>query len=162
MRKLKPKAFYVENKNLMSGNRKPTNIGKFNQVVGQLFDICLEYYPEPKTIQYYQYQLELGQTANPRLIVEKIMESLTPFIGHFMTRDENFFLHCDLNQVVHDSQGVNVLDSIRSVWEHLPDQTVKDKVWKLVQLSLMYGVMVTKDPQQLAIINSYRATPLEV
>ena len=142
-------------------SRKPTTIGKFNQAVEQLLEICLEHYDDPKAIQYYQYQLELGQKSNPRMVIEKIMNSMGPYLDQIMTRDESFFLGIDLQQTPADAREAGLLDNLRHVWFKIDDK-LKDKVWKYIQLAIMYGVMVTKNPQQLAIINSYRSTPLEV
>jgi hypothetical protein len=148
-----------------SSVRKPTNIGKFNSTVDQLFEICLKYTDAEfaNKIQYFQYKLELGRKSNPKMIVEKIMESMTPYISHIMTRDENFFISFDINKIHTDNQeSLGILDGLKQVWTTVSDDKVKEKVWKLLQLCLMYGVMVTKDATQLSIINGYRKTPLVV
>jgi hypothetical protein len=147
----------------MSGARKPTTIGKFNQVIDQLFEVCRQHYENPETIQFYQYQLDLGRRSNPRMVINQAMKMLEPFIDQIMTRDESFFLNLNLNQVTHQAgvKELGILESLRKIWQ-VVDERVKDKVWKLIQLTLMYGVMVTKDPGQLTLINRHRSTPLTV
>jgi len=142
-------------------SRKPTNIGKFNQCIEQLLKICLKYAPEDKvkSIEYYQFQLELGQNSNPRMVVEKVMHVLSKHTDHIMTRDDKFFMDYDLSSIPVEGQAVGLLDSLRDVWRHVEDNT-KDKVWQALQLVLMYGVLVTRDQIQLDIINKYRSTPL--
>ena len=146
----------------MATTRKRTHIGKFNDIVDQLFDICEKYeHPEVQSsIQYYRYQIDLGRKANPRLVVETIVNPLAPFIDHIMTRDAAFFLSVDIHAVNSDTKEQTILDSLRDSWRHVDDEHTKDKIWKLLQLALMYGVLVTRDPVQLAAVNKHRVTPL--
>lgn len=141
--------------------RKPTNIGKFNNVVDQLFDIAIEHCDNGKErLEYHKYQLDLARRSNPRLVVEKFMDVLTEFINQIMCRQEDFFLNFNFNDgKIQDS---SILISMQEVWKNTDNQNLKDKIWKLLQLSLMYGVMVTRDQNQLSIINTHRSTPLEL
>lgn len=141
--------------------RKPTNIGKFNDTIDNIFSIIEQRYQGDgqEQIEYHKYQLDLARRSNPRLVVEKFMTALTPFIGQIMTRQEAFFLELDLAREASDNQIIN---NIKEIWQNHADDKLKDKIWKLFQLLLMYGAMVTCEPSQLTEINKYRSTPLKV
>ena len=148
----------------MSQARPLTNIGKFHQGVDQLFEICLTHAHKDKIkgLHFYQYQLELGRKANSKLMVEIIMEALAVYLDKIMVRDSDFFINLDLSKTYAEARGLGILHGLKDLWLSLNCDKTKEKIWKLVQLVIMYGALVTKNPAYLAVINKYRVTPLIV
>lgn len=113
-----------------------SSITAFNDMMGQFLMELHKTFPEEKGLKKYITAFELIRDTNPKKIVKKFMENVSPHADRISARDESLFLD--------DSVDLEFMN-IRKCWPNASDGT-KAAIWQYIQTLYMLGTTITSIP----------------
>ena len=98
-------------------------------------------FPKEKAIKKCLNGFEMMVDTNPRILVDKFVESVTPYQDKLSARDESFFMeNCDKIEFVKDM-------NLKTNWPDASEGT-KNAIWQYMQTLFMLGMTITSIPNE--------------
>ena len=148
-----------------------SSIGKFNETLDHLISQLKGRYPaEVANYQYYENLLVTARKVNAKLLITRLMKNFTPFLEIIMRRDKAAFtgltvgaIRAQLGNAVAappSEREEYLFENVKQIIRDERDEEFIQNLWQMLQLLVMQGAIVTRDPEQVATINRFRSTPL--
>ena len=125
-----------------------SSITAFNDMMGQFLMELHKTFPEEKGLKKYITAFELLRDTNPKKIVKKFMENVSPHVDKISARDESLFLD--------DSSNLDFIKAlnIKECWPKASEGT-RSAIWQYIQTLYMLGTTITSIPAEtLAMIEN--------
>lgn len=125
-----------------------SSVTAFNDMMGQFLMELHKTFPEEKGLKKYITAFEMLRDTNPKKIVKKFMENVTPHADKISARDESLFLEDST-----DLEFIKALN-IKECWPKASDST-KAAIWQYIQTLYMLGTTITSiPPETLSMIEN--------
>jgi len=124
------------------------SITAFNEMMGQFLVELHKTFPEEKGLKKCLSAFDLMKEANPKLVVDGFMTSVTPYAEKISSRDDTFFIN--------ESKNMDFLKdvNIQEHWNTCSENT-KNAIWQYVQTLYMLGTTIKSIPAEtLSVIEN--------
>jgi len=117
-----------------------SSINAFNDMMGQFLAELHKTFPEERGIKKCMSGFEIMRTANPRLVVDGFMASVTPFADKISAKDDTFFIN--------EAKNLDFLKDVKleEHWAGISAGT-KDAIWQYIQTLYMLGTTISSIPE---------------
>jgi len=126
-----------------------TTVKAFNEMMEQFLDELVLTFPEEKSFVKFQSSFSLVKKTRPRLILQKYLESISPYISHVMEKDDSFFkTHTEEIPILKEL-------NLSSIWTDELSETTKEAIWKYLQTLYILATTISALPAEtLSMIES--------
>jgi hypothetical protein len=116
------------------------SVTAFNDMMGQFLVELHKTFPEEKALKRCLSAFDLAKEANPRLVVDGFMASVTPFADKISAKDDTFFIN--------ESKNLDFMKDVNleNHWTSC-SQNTKDAIWQYVQTLYMLGTTISSIPE---------------
>ena len=124
------------------------SITAFNDMMRQFLTELYSAFPEEKGLKKYMAAFEIMRSANGKLIIEGLMNSVRPYVDKINAHDETFFLD--------NAADIDFLKeiNIKGCWPNASDST-REAIWQYIQTLYMLGTTITAiPPETLSMIEN--------
>lgn len=119
-----------------------STLDAFNDTMTQFINELVQTFPEEKTFKKYQVTLDIVISTTPKQCLKGYMDSVGPFSGKIMSRDETFF-----TEDAKDIEFINDLN-ISKIWTPELSSSTKDAIWQYLQTLFLFGTTISALPQE--------------
>jgi hypothetical protein len=118
-----------------------TSLGAWCDMMKQFLDELVETFPEEKCIQKYATSFDLLRKGNPRKCIEAFMTGCNPWSEYIMTKNEQFFLNNNDNNLIIDL-------NLGKLWTPDLSDNTKNAIWQYLQTLFILGTTITTIPSE--------------
>jgi hypothetical protein len=118
-----------------------TTLNTFLSLVDEFINELSETFPTEKKLKTYKLKFETMKSTNPRLILDKFMENVTPIATYITNKDESLILE-------EKSELIKELN-LKTLWTSGITDNTKEAIWAHMNTLYVFGNTINVIPQNL-------------
>lgn len=118
-----------------------TTLNTFLTLLDEFINELSETFPKEKKLKSYKVKLETMKKNNPRMILDKFMENVSPYANYITNKDESIILE-EKAELVKDL-------NLKALWTSGISDNTKDAIWAHMNTLYVFGNTINVIPKNL-------------